>query len=88
MVGLVYNSSRKSHPLGLLLPEPELAGDGFLPTLQDVLGFFVVGLCLLPQFLGYLFLFVISSQSTADLSLPHPPTCFVFTHLLLTSTVP
>lgn len=68
--------------MGLLLPEPEVAGDGLL------LEFFVVGLWLLPPGLLQTCFFLSSLAGPQLPVTPHLPTCFVFTYLLLTPTVP
>lgn len=74
--------------MGLLLPEPEVAGDGLLPALWDVLEFLVVGLWPLPPGLLQTCVFLSSLAGPQLPVTPHLPTCFVFTYLLLTSMSP
>lgn len=88
VVGLALQVLQEEPPVGLLLPEPEVAGDGLLPALWDVLEFFVVGLWLLPPGLLQTCFFLSSLAGPQLPVTPHLPTCFVFTYLLLTSTVP
>lgn len=82
VVGLALQFLQEEPPSGSLTSEPELAGDGLLTALWDVLECFVVGLWLLPPGLLQTCFFLSSLVG------PQLPTCFVFTYLLLTSPVP